>query len=101
MCIRDRVRTALGPVGGADAFYVYELQLTPGLKAGETVDLGILVDDGYPRSDKTVLYYFDESTGTLSETANDGMGTGVLRADVGRMGYYVVSQVKELSLIHI
>ncbi|QNM04450.1 lectin like domain-containing protein [Qiania dongpingensis] len=93
--VYDAVRTALGPVGGADAFYVYELQLTPGLKAGETVDLGILVDDGYPRSDKTVLYYFDESTGTLSETANDGMGTGVLRADVGRMGYYVVSQVKE------
>ncbi len=93
--VYDAVRAALEPLGGADTFYVYALALSPEFKAGETVDLGILVDDGYPRSDKTVLYYFDESAGALSETANDSAGTGVLRADVGRMGYYVVSQVKE------
>ncbi|MCD2493307.1 lectin like domain-containing protein [Lacrimispora sp. NSJ-141] len=93
--VYDAVRTALEPMGGAENFYLYALEISPELKDGESVDLGIFMDDGYPRSDKTVLYYFDESTGSLSETANDSAGTGVLRADVGRMGYYVVSQVKE------
>lgn len=91
----DAIKTALEPYGGADSFYAYNLALTPALKAGESVGLEITADSAYPRSDKTVLYYFDAIENTLTEVANDGEGAGTLRGDVSQMGYYVIAQVKE------
>lgn len=91
----DAVKTALEPYGGADSFYAYNLSLTPALKAGESVNLKITVDGAYPRSDKTVLYYFDAVENTLTEVANDSEGTGTLQADVSKTGCYVIAQVKE------
>lgn len=91
----EAVKTALQPYGGADTFYVYNLTLTPALQTGESVNLGITVENTYPRTEKTVLYHFDDGSNTLTEVANDGEGTGTLRADVSQMGYYVIAQVKE------
>lgn len=91
----DAVKAALEPYGGADTFYIYNLTLTPALQTGETVNLGITTESSYPRTDKTVLYHFDENSGTLSEAANDGGGTGILQADISQMGCYVITQVKE------
>lgn len=91
----DAVKTALEPYGGADTFYVYNLTLTPALQTGESVNLGITTETTYPRTDKTVLYHFDEGSNILSEMANDSEGSGTLLADVSQMGCYVVAQVKE------
>lgn len=95
----EAVKAALEPYGGAETFYLYNLTLTPALQNGESVNLAITAEGTYPRTEKTVLYHFDEDSSTLSEAANDREGTGTLRADVGRMGYYVVTQVKEKPLV--
>lgn len=94
----DKIAAALAPLGGADQFYVLDLSFSPALTlgTGETVNLAVTKKSGYPSGANTVLLAADVSgaNATLRQVADDSENTGTLRADVDKLGYYVVAVVK-------
>lgn len=97
----EAVMTALKPYGAENQFYLYFLALSPALKSGETVNLAITPKSGYDNDEKTKLYYATSESGSmvLTEAADLSANTGVLRADVSRMGYYAVARVKDAPAV--
>ena len=99
----DAVKTALESYGAGDQFYLYNLTLTPALISGETVNLAITPKTGYERDENTKLYYASNESGSmvLTEVADLSEDTGVLQADVSRMGFYAVARVKEVPAVPV
>ncbi len=97
----EAVKTALEPYGAADQFYLYNLTLSPALKSEETVNLAITPKSGYENDENTKLYYATSESGSmvLIEVVDLAGKTGVLRADVSKMGYYIVARVKEVPAV--
>lgn len=97
----EAVKTALELYGASDQFCLYNLSLSPALKSGEAVNLEIKPKSGYDNDEKTKLYYAASESGSmvLTEVADLSSNTGVLRADVSKMGYYAVARVKEVPVV--
>ncbi len=93
----EEIKEALNSMGGADRFQVYQLSLNPGLQDGQSVNLSVVPGSEYPVSDKTVLYQYDIENKILTESARNQ--SGVLQADVSRMGYYVIAEIKEIPQV--
>lgn len=92
-----KIQSGLVKYRGADKFYVLNISLDPAvmLKELEYLNLAVTQKEGYSKEGNTVLYFADVSgdSAVLSEVTRSSGGTSVLRADVNKLGYYVVAEL--------